>query len=106
MPDAIVILITASSVKEAKKISEGLLKKRLAACVNVVPRVNSAYWWKGRIEKTSEALLLVKSRRTLIGKLTREVKRLHSYTVPEVIALPIIGGNTNYLKWLMAETKK
>lgn len=105
MPDAIVILITASSVKEAKKISEGLLKKRLAACVNVVPRVESTYWWKGKIEKAPEALLLVKSRRALIAALTREVKRLHSYTVPEVIALPIIGGNPDYIRWLREETK-
>lgn len=96
----VVVLITASSQKEAEKISKMLISQKLAACVNVVPKVSSRYWWKEKIETAHESLLIIKTKKSLLSRLVREVKSLHSYTVPEVIALPILGGNPDYLSWI------
>ena len=101
----VVVLVTASSAAEGGKISRGVLDARLAACVNLVPTVRSRYWWKGKIESATECLLIIKTRAALVDRLTVEVKRLHSYTVPEVIALPVTGGNRDYLAWVGAETR-
>lgn len=101
----VVVLVTASSAAEGEKISRGVLNARLAACVNLVPRVRSRYWWKGKVESATESLLIIKTRAALVGRLTAEVKRLHSYTVPEVIALPVTAGNPDYLRWVEAETR-
>ena len=95
-----VVLVTASSEKEARKIGTALLKEKLAACVNVVPKITSSYWWKGRIEKASESLLIVKTKKSRVPKLIQKVKSVHSYTVPEVISLPILQGNPDYLRWI------
>jgi len=95
-----VVLITASNAKEGQKIAMGLVRGRFAACVNVVPQVVSCYWWKGKVEKSSEVLLLVKTQKRRLPMLIRWVKSHHSYTVPEVVALPILSGNPDYLKWL------
>ncbi len=96
----LVVWITASNVKEGKKIADRLVSRKLAACVNVVPGLWSVYWWKGKKEKASEVLLLAKTTKKLLAALTQTVKAEHSYTVPEVIALPIVGGNKTYLDWL------
>ena len=101
----IVVLITSKDKKEAEILAKGLLKKRLCACVNIVGKINSSFWWQGKIDKCSESLLIVKTKKSLLAKLIKEVKKLHSYTVPEIIALPIIGGNKDYLNWLSQETK-
>ena len=95
-----VAFITCSNQKEAQKISQTLLKKKLAACVNTVPKVFSRYWWKGKIENASESLLVIKTTKALLPKTIREIKSVHSYTVPEIIALPIIDGNSDYLNWI------
>ncbi len=95
-----VVLVTASGPKEAEKITEALFKGKLAACVNVVSKVSSTYWWKGRIERASESLLIIKTKKSALPALIREVKKNHSYTVPEVIALPIVQGNPDYLRWI------
>ena len=95
-----VVLITSSTAKEADKISLALLKAKLAACVNVVPKITSNYWWKGRIEKASESLLIVKTKKSLVSKLVQKVKSVHSYAVPEVVSLPILQGNPDYLRWI------
>lgn len=100
----IVVFITASSAEEAARIGRTLVEERLAACSNVIPSVSSTYWWKGAIEDAAEALLIVKTRQDLIEPLTLRVRALHSYTVPEVIALPILGGNPDYLKWIDEST--
>ncbi len=100
MSSRTLVLITASNTKEAEKISKTLLKEKLAACVNTVPKVESRYWWKGRIEKAKESLLIVKTRKALVGAIIQKVKQIHSYTVPEVIALEIKQGNPDYLAWL------
>lgn len=96
----VVVLITASSAKEAEKISKNLISKKFAACVNIVPKIFSRYWWKGKMETALESLLIVKTKKNLLPRLIREVKSIHSYTVPEVLALPILDGNPDYLHWI------
>ncbi len=98
----ILILITAKNKKEAGKIAAALIKAKLAACVNLVNQVDSLFFWAGKIDKASEILLLVKSRKEKFPQLVKLVKSLHSYEVPEIIALPIIGGDKPYLRWIDA----
>jgi periplasmic divalent cation tolerance protein len=100
MADEILVLITASSGEEAAKIATALVDEHIAACVNIVPEMRSLFFWEGRTQDAREALLICKSRQPLLEKLIRRVKSLHSYTVPEIIALPIIGGSQDYLDWL------
>jgi periplasmic divalent cation tolerance protein len=95
-----VVFITVGSRAEAVKISDALLEGRAAACVNTVPGVSSHYLWQGKLETDAELLLIVKTRLALIPEVNRIVSELHSYDVPEVIALPIIGGSPEYLDWL------
>jgi periplasmic divalent cation tolerance protein len=98
--DSIIILITTGSEEEAHKIAELLTNEKKAACVNIVPGVDSLFWWEGKIESVRENLLLVKTRASLFPEIVEMVKRMHSYEVPEIIALPIIAGSEDYLKWL------
>jgi periplasmic divalent cation tolerance protein len=100
MADEVLVLITASSGEEAAKIATALVDEHIAACVNIVPEVRSLFFWEGRTQDAREALLICKSRQPLLEKLIRRVKSLHSYAVPEIIALPIIGGSRDYLDWL------
>src|SRR4051812_49255634 len=100
MTDKIVILCTCASAEEAERIARALLDARLAACVNVVPGARSFYRWKGAIEESSEFLLIVKSSRPLFPALRDALGKLHSYEVPEIVALPILDGAPNYLRWL------
>ena len=98
--DKIVVLITTSSEEEAHEIAESLVNRRKAACVNIVPRVDSLFWWKGKLDSARESLLLVKTKASLFPEIISLVKEIHSYEVPEIIALPIIAGSEDYLKWL------
>ena len=100
------VLMMAPAGHATRKIVDAVLKARLAACVNVVPGVRSAYWWKGKREAARESLLIVKTRRSLLPRLEKAVKAVHPYDVPEIIALPIVRGNASYLAWLAAETKR
>ncbi len=100
----IVVLVTAGSHDEAQRIADGLIEGHLAACVSVVPDIFSRYRWGGKIEESCEVLLLVKSRTGLLDDIITLVKQRHSYDVPEIIALPVIGGNPDYLEWLDRET--
>ena len=100
--DRIIVLITAGSEEEAHKIAELLVNEKKAACVNIVPTVDSLFWWEGKIDSARESLLLVKTKTSLFPEVVELVKRTHSYEVPEVIALPIIAGSDDYLKWLDA----
>jgi periplasmic divalent cation tolerance protein len=104
MTEYIIVYITASSEEEAGKIAKALLEAKLAACVNIVNNVRSIYRWEGKIEAGSEVLMIVKSRRELFRRLRDAVKKLHSYSVPEVVALPVIEGSEDYLNWLREET--
>ena len=94
-----VVFITTPA-GEGEKIASLIVEKKLGACVNVVKDISSLYWWKGNIEKDSESLLVVKTSLEKLPQLTEEVKKVHPYTVPEIIALPIIGGNEDYLNWI------
>jgi len=96
----IVILITAKDKKEASKIARGLLEAKLIACANIVDGVESLFWWQGRIDSSKEVLLVLKTKQNLFKKVTAKVKSLHSFQIPEIIALPIIKGSEEYLNWL------
>ena len=101
MTDKIAVLVTCGSAKEARRIVRALIEKRLAACGNILEApVRSIYRWKGKIESAKEYLLLIKTSRKRFPALQAEVKRLHSCDVPEIIALPIAKGSTQYLKWM------
>lgn len=101
----IVIFITCATLKEAEKISKILLDKKLTACANLFKNVSSHYWWKGKIEKSNEILMIMKSRKRFFKQIVSEVKKSHSYEIPEIIALPIIAGNPQYLEWIKESTK-
>ena len=96
----IVILITTKDSDEADKIAVALTQEKLIACANIVKGVQSVFWWEGKVDYSEETLMIIKSEERLFDKIVEKVKSLHSYSVPEVIALPIIGGNPDYLKWI------
>ncbi len=98
--DYIVIMVTCASEEEARKISERLLAKRLVACANILPKIESRFWWRGKIDSATELLLTMKTVRSNFKKIEAEIKRLHSYEVPEIIALPIVLGSRDYLDWI------
>lgn len=100
-----VVLVTTPGRVVSEKLSKGLVEGRLAACVNRVPGLQSRYLWKGRIETTREELLIIKTRKDRLLKLTRWVKSNHPYTVCEVIAFPIAAGNPDYLRWIEQSLK-
>ena len=99
----LLVLTTASSRKEAFKIAKALLNKRLAACVNLVPSVTSLYWWKGRQQKSPEVLLLIKTKKSALRKVEGSIRKSHSYSVPEILALPVHSAGKSYLNWLLKE---
>ena len=96
----IMVFVTAKDKPQAQKIANELLKDRLAACVNIIRDVRSFFWWQGKIDEAGEVLLVIKTKKALLKKVVLKVKALHSYDVPEVIALPVVGGNYDYLKWI------
>lgn len=100
----IVVFITTANKKQARDIALALVKKGMAGCVNIVAGIDSLFRWQGKLDKQKECLLIVKSKRSLMPKLIKLVKSLHSYKVPEIIALPIIAGNKDYLEWLDEST--
>ena len=100
----VVVFITVDSQQTAKRITDVLLTERKAACVNIVPAVESYYWWQGKKETAKELLLIVKTCLELLDELVALVKKHHPYSIPEIIALPVIGGNEDYLKWVERET--
>lgn len=102
--ETIVVLITAASREEADRIARRLVEDRLAACVNIVPQVRSLFMWEQQLSQEDEVLLVIKSRRARFGQLAAAVKRLHSYSVPEIIALPVVVGSADYLRWVFEST--
>jgi periplasmic divalent cation tolerance protein len=104
MEKFIVVLVMASSEEEAKKIARVLVEKKLAACVNLVKEVQSIFRWKGKLSEENEVLLIIKTKSKQFKDVEAEVKKLHSYEVPEIIALPIIAGSKDYLFWVDSET--
>lgn len=102
MTDKIVILSTCSTEEEAEKLARSLVEARLAACVSVIPRMRSFYHWNGAIESGDECLLLIKSSRELFEPVRAKLATVHSYEVPELLALPVVEGSANYMNWLTA----
>jgi len=102
----LVVYITAPNEEEAAKIAQALVEERLAGCVNIIKDIRSIYSWQGKIEDERELLMIVKTRPELFSSLKNRVKELHSYTVPEIIALPVVDGSEEYLAWLRETTKQ
>jgi len=101
----LVIFVTAANRMEAEAIASCLVKEKLAACVNIIENVRSLFRWQGKVDNAKEALLIIKSRKALMNKLIKKIKSLHSYEVPEIIALPIIYGDKKYLRWINDSTR-
>src|SRR5689334_24759937 len=103
--DPIVVFLTASNGEEATRLADLLIGAHLAACVQILPEMESVYRWQGKIERQAETLLLAKTTRSKFDELEREVRALHSYDTPEIIAVPIVAGSAPYLEWLLTSTK-
>ena len=102
--DFIVVFVTAANRIEAEQIGQSLVEKKLAACCNIVEPIFSIFHWEGKICQENELLLIIKSVRNRFDAIVAEVKKLHSYKTPEIIALPIIAGSADYLNWIVTET--
>lgn len=98
----LVVFTTTGSLKEARRLARLLVQNRLAACVNLASSVESIYWWQGKVARGRETLLLIKTARSRLSRLYRRLRSLHSYDLPEFIAIPITAGEKNYLKWLQS----
>ncbi len=96
----IVVLVTAKDKKEAGRIARGLLRAKLIACANIIEGVQSLFWWQGKIDMSQEVLLVLKTKKILFRKVLNQVKSLHSYQTPEIIALPLVAGSEDYLAWI------
>ncbi|MGC8787070.1 MAG: divalent-cation tolerance protein CutA [Anaerolineae bacterium] len=105
MAGHLVVLITASSTEEAQRIAHALVEERLAACVNLIAPIESVYRWQEQVQVDQEVLLIVKTTAAAIEKLAERVKQLHSYELPEIIALPILAGAKDYLRWIDEQTQ-
>ena len=105
MPDPIVVLVTCGSEEEALQIANALVESRLAACVNLVAPIRSIYRWEEKIWDEKEWLLIIKTEKHRFEELEKRVKSLHSYSVPEIISLPIVEGSSAYLNWIRENTE-
>lgn len=106
MPEKVNMLyITASGEEEARTISRVLVSERLVSCVNILGGMNSLYWWEGKIQDDREAVIIAKTRETLVTDVIARVKGLHSYDCPCIVSLPVLDGNADYLDWVRAETR-
>ncbi len=99
------IYITTNSEEEAEIIGRNLVSRKLAACVNIISNMKSIYHWEGKIESADEVVLIAKTKKALINEIIENVKTLHSYECPCIVAIPIIGGNEDFIKWIRDETK-
>jgi len=100
MSPYVVVIVTAANREEAVKIVRSLLEERLIACANIVGPISSIFWWEGKIDEAREFLVFMKSHENHFERLSEKVAEIHSYEVPEIIALPIIKGSQSYLEWL------
>ena len=98
-----IIYITTSGISESKKIAHILLEKKLAACINIIPSIESVYLWKGEIEEDSESIMVVKTRSNMVEKLIMMVEDIHSYEIPCILEISVNSGSNNYLKWIDGE---
>ena len=105
MSDPIIVLVTCGSEEEALKIANALVESRLAACVNLVAPIRSIYRWEGRMWDEKEWLLIIKTQKNRFEDLEKKIKSLHSYSVPEIVSVPIVEGSSSYLNWISENTK-
>lgn len=101
----IVVFITCADKKEARRIARALVINKLAACVNIIDKIESIFWWQGKVDRAKETLLIIKSKKSRLSGIIKRVKAIHSYKVPEIIALPIIAGSNEYLDWINESTR-
>ena len=101
----VIAYITTRDQTEARKIGEAVVKERLAACANIIPVIESIYWWKGKLERNKESMLLLKTKKPLASKLIKRIKGIHSYEVPCVDIIPGTEGNKDYFKWIEEVTR-
>jgi len=101
----LLVYITAANLEEAKTIAKKLVEKRLVACANIIPKIESTYWWEGRICQEEEVAIFAKTKREKVEEVILETKRIHSYTVPCIIALEIVQGNLDFLNWISREVR-
>jgi len=104
MDRAVFVYTTYPSVVEAERAGRGIVHQRLAACVNILPGMVSHYWWEGALQRAEEAVMLIKTRASLIDKVTDAIKADHPYTTPAILTIPIESVEDNYMKWMLAET--
>ncbi len=102
-PGYILVHVTVKDLEEGRKIAKSVVKHRLAACVNIIPEVESYFWWKDKLESEKETMLIIKTKETLLPELIKSVKKNSSSSIPEIIAAPIIGGSRDYLEWMDSE---
>jgi len=100
----VVGFVTVPSEALGRKISDALVTKKLAACVNTIPGIESTYWWEGKVNRDRELLLMIKTRRSLVAQVAEDVKSLHEYDEPEFITLPVESGLAGYLQWIRDST--
>lgn len=102
---SVVVLVTAPDLKTARRLARAALTARLVACANLVPKLESHYWWQGKIEKSAEVLMILKTTRSRVAKLQRLILAQHPYDTAEFVVLPIVGGSAKYLAWLADAVK-
>jgi len=102
-PEIVAVYVTCKNANEADVIGQAVVRERLAACATVVPGAHSFYRWKGKLEHADECVLLLKTRQSLVAKLAKRIKELHSYEVPCIVAMPVVAGDEGYLKWVSDE---
>ena len=100
-----IIMSTTDSQALAEKIADELLKQKLAACVNIIPSVQSRYWWQGKIDSAEEFILLIKTAQRLFNEVAHTIKQIHSYECPEIISIPLAAGSEDYLNWIKSSIK-
>jgi periplasmic divalent cation tolerance protein len=103
MPEIIQVLTTTETKSDAQAIARAVVQKRLAGCVQIIGPITSTYWWQGEIETAEEWLCVIKSRRELYERLEEAIREVHPYDVPEILAVPVIAGSKDYLRWLDSE---
>jgi periplasmic divalent cation tolerance protein len=104
VPEVVLLYVTAADTAEATRIGRAMVEERLAACANVLPGMTSVYEWQGELHESQEAVLVLKTRASLVDEATERVRALHSYELPCVVALPIIGGSRDFAAWICAQS--
>ena len=105
MTEAILLYITTEDKQEAQSIGKALVEEKLVACVNIMENMQAMFWWKDKVDKASETVLIAKTKKSLLSEVIEKINSMHSYECPCVIALPIIGGNESFLQWIQESTK-